>query len=392
MVGIFSIGFLIEFIIAKFKGGIKHNPKIKRLALWTAIIVLSESTYVALCWNTSEEFQKNLAGESDSIGLTDSDENKTPSETEKNEKVTKNNSQKSNKATKKSTKQSAYQKLTDEQFSLLTEMFVKSFYSFNLSESDYQVAYADESVMKCLKKIYDYAYENYFEIDPDFKKAISTRIDIVKNISNYKELKSKFIVEYYRDVVNKKWVFDVSSYTLNPDDTLKNEGKVYVDAEGYLNPGVKLYSIEDNKMIEVGEVEDVGHNIKVDNTYFSYAVKVKFYDTEYSSGWRDGESMLTTNKFFTGKPLYYLDVLDVNRKIAKEIIDYSSEINWKQLSKSDIKPGTEVYYGKSNTKSYLFTINKVNKNTDTMYVSYPSGSVEIKSISAMLNLGYLYVK
>ena len=287
---------------------------------------------------------------------------------------------------------SDYQKLSDTQFSLLTEFVAKSFYSFTLEQADYEKLSNDSDVMDCLKKIYDYAYNNYFELDPKYKKAVSLRSEVVSNISNYQDLQSNFIIEHYRDAQQSKWIYTITSYSINPQDTTKVNDVLYVDAEGYLNPGVILYWKEDGNMVKVGEIEDIAYKKEINGVVYGYAIKINYYDDPYSSGWYDGEHMLTTNKKLSGKPLFYINALDANRRVAREEIDYSSGIKWKLLSKSNAKAGVNVYSGILNSKSFAFTIVSVDSQADTMLVKYANGNLEVKSYSAMLNLGYLYIK
>ena len=287
---------------------------------------------------------------------------------------------------------SDYQKLSDAQFSLLTEFVAKSFYSFTLEQTDYEKLSNDSDVMDCLKKIYDYAYNNYFELDPNYKKAMSLRSEIVSNISNYQDLQSNFIIEHYRDAQQNKWIYTITSYSINPQDTIKVNDVLYVDAEGYLNTGVILYWKEDGNMVKAGEIEDIAYKKEINGVVYGYAIKINYYDDPYSSGWYDGEHMLTANKKLSGKPLFYINVLDSNRRVAREELDYSSGIKWKSLSESNAKAGVQVYYGVSNAKSYIFTIVSVDSQSDTMLVMYANGNLEVKSHSAMLSLGYLYIK
>ena len=400
----YAIGFLTEFIISKFTNGIKNNPVKKRVVLWSSIVVFSIVAFVVCYGFTSNDFKNDM--QTYNMNLNRSSENQMNiKETTKNNESSKINDKKKVKENEqtieskeqeitdsKDNKQTVYQELSDQQFALLTEMVVKSFYSFNLDEKDYQRVSNENTVMECLKKIYNYAYENSFEIEPDYKKAVASRAEVVKGISNYNDLEDRFMVEYYRDSKKGEWVYNISSYSINPKDMIKSDNKLYVDAEGYLNPGVKLYWIEDGEIIEVGEVEDIAYNKQINGTAYAYAVKVEFYDDPYSSGWTDGENMLTANKKLSGKPLYYINVLDVCRKVSKEEINYNSSFKWKALNKSNAKAGAEVYFGVSNVKSYIFTIKNVDKKADVMSVVYPSGSVEKKSYSAMLNSGNLYIK
>jgi hypothetical protein len=268
----------------------------------------------------------------------------------------------------------------------------KSFYSFTLDQTDYEKLSNDSEVMNCLKRIYDHAYDNYFELDPNYKKAVQLRSDIVSSISNYQDLQSNFIIEHYRDAQQNKWIYTITSYSIIPQDTVKVDDILYVDAEGYLNPGVILYWEEDGNMVKVGEIEDIAYKKEINGVVYGYAIKINYYDDPYSSGWYDGEHMLTANKKLSGKPLFYINVLDPNRRVACEEIDYSSGIKWKSLNKSNAKVGVQVYYGVSNTKNYIFTIVSIDSQADTMIVKYANGNLEVKSYSAMLNLGYLYIK
>ena len=289
---------------------------------------------------------------------------------------------------------SLYLKLSNEQFNILTGLIAKSFYTFELSGSDYAVA-EDTYVMNALTQIYDYAYKNHFELDPEYKKAFSLRYNEETALPTFDELSQNFDINNGELSFNNEtgeWGYTIASYPLNKDDVVEYDGKIYVDAEGYLDKGVVVYWIDNDIMQEVGEIKDIAYDTVIDETYYSYALNVEFYDDPDSSGWRDGESFLTTNKKRTGKPVYYVYSLDKNRKIQKEFIDYSGNISWKSLKDIVPESGTEVYMGKNSAKTYMFTIVEANKSTDELIVSYPSGSVEYKSYSAIVNNETLYVK
>ena len=282
--------------------------------------------------------------------------------------------------------------LTDEQFSLLTEALAKSFYSFTLSESEHNLVADDTAVMKCLTQVYQYAYSNNFELDPEYKSAVSMRYDIVQNIPSYELLKERFIVEYYRDSSVGQWIFSVNSYSINPKDVVSYEGDLYIDAEGYLQKGVELYWKEDDALVKVGEIVDIAYDKEIDGTVYGYALNVKYYDDPYSSGWTDGQIILTMNKKLTGIPIYYVRALDPNRSIAKQDIDYDNSVIWKPLTADNIIPEIDVYCGINSTKSYIFTIVRVDPARDILEVRYANGSVEKKSYHAILESGYLYIK
>jgi len=287
---------------------------------------------------------------------------------------------------------SVYSKLTDKQFVQLTELLAKSFYSFTLTNEELKTVDSNSSVMSCLTKIYNYAYENYYELDPEYKEVFATKYDVVEKISNYETLKENFVTDYYYDNATKKWIYTINSYSLNKDDVVIYDDKLYIDAEGYLNKGVIVYWLSDGIMEAAGEIKDIAYNKKVNGTTFVYAINIDYYDDPYSSGWTDGEIFLKSNKNYTGKPLYYVDVTDVNRNIIREEIDFSGSIVWKPLKKSKPSIGIEVYTGASNSKSYVFTIVAIDVESDSMLVKYPSGSTEYKSYSAIMNNEYLYIK
>ncbi len=284
---------------------------------------------------------------------------------------------------------SIYSKLTDKQFALLTELLAKSFYSFTLTNEEVE---SDSSVMSCLTKIYNYAYDNYYELDPEYKEVFATKYDVVTKISNYETLKENFVTDYYFDNATQKWIYTINSYSLNKDDVVIYDDELYIDAEGYLNKGVIVYWLNDGIMEAAGEIKDIAYNKKVNGTTFVYAINIDYYDDPDSSGWTDGEIFLKSNKKYTGKPLYYVDVTDVNRNIIREEIDFSGSTVWKPLKKSKPSVGTEVYTGISNSKSYVFTIVGIDITSDSMLVKYPSGSTEYKSYSAIMNNEYLYIK
>jgi len=287
---------------------------------------------------------------------------------------------------------SVYTELSDEQFALLTEEIAKSFYSFSLPEEEYQVLQDAPTVMDCLTKIYDYAYNNYFEIDPAYKSAFADKYDVVSAIPNYDQLMENFVIEHYRDSASNRWVYEINSYSLNPSDVVQDDGIIYIDAEGYLKEGVTVYWEEDDKIVEVGEIEDIAYNKEINGVILPYALNVTFFGDPDSSGWRDGESFLTFNKKLVGKPAYFVSALDGNRSVKKEIIDYSGSIQWRVLDEGNAKSGTTVYYGATTVKAPMFMIKEVDPRNDVMIVEYPSGSVENKSYSAMLNNSYLYVR
>lgn len=311
------------------------------------------------------------------------------------EAVTKPTEKQTQSVTETATKKepsSVYSKLTDKQFALLTEMMAKSFYSFSLSNKEHKIVESDSAVMSCLTQIYSYAYDNYFELDPEYKEVFATKYEVVSKISNYEELKENFAVEYYFDNKTQEWIYTINSYSLNKDDVVEYDDKLYIDAEGYIDKGVILYWYTDGEMEKAGEVVDTAYNKNVNGAEYAYAINVNYYGAPEDSGWLNGEQFLSFSKKVSGKPTFYVDVLDANRRIVKEEIDYTGNVVWKPLKNSKPSVGTDVYTGITNSKSYVFTIVGIDKSRDTMLVSYPSGTTELKSYSAIMSSEHLFVK
>lgn len=289
-------------------------------------------------------------------------------------------------------KETVYDKLSDQQFLLLTEAVAKSFYSFSLPDEEYQVIAKDQQTMDCLTRIYNYAHKNYFELEPDYQAAFAKRFSLIEAHPCYETLTENFMISVYRDSANDMWIHEIHSYCLNPDDVIIQDGTVYIDAEGYLKIGTEIYWEEDGSFQKVGKIVDIAYDKEIDGTVYGYALNVEFYDDPYSSGWTDGEILLAMNKNFGGKAIYYVAALDANRNIIKEHIDYNSSVVWKPLNSSNCKKGQAVYAGIRDTKTLTFTIVDIDVSKDIMTVCYPNGTVENKSYSAMLSLGYLYIQ
>lgn len=288
--------------------------------------------------------------------------------------------------------ETAYTKLSDEQFILLTNAIAKSFYSFTLTQEDYDLLEKEQQCMECLTQICDYAYKNHFQLDPDYQIAFSKRYELIEKHPCYEALKKNFMVEAYRDSAKGEWVHEIHSYSLKPADVVEYDGVLYLDAEGYLNIGTEVFWEEEGQFKKVGKIIDIAYGKKIDDTFYGYALNVEFYDDPDSSGWTDGEVFLTMNKKLGGKAIYYVSALDVNRNVIKEYIDYSNSVVWKPLNKDNCKKGLEVYYGIGSTKTFIFTIVDVDVEKDTLIVRYSGGAEEKKSYSALLGLGYLYVQ
>ncbi len=289
---------------------------------------------------------------------------------------------------------SIYYALSTEEFANLTNILSESFYTFSVSEEGYQVLMNSPSIRESLEAIYNYAYENAFEIDPIYKAVFSERYDIESKIPNHELLEKNFILGYYRNSEKGKWIYTIESYIVDNKDIVEYENTKYIDPEGYLQPGIEIYWIEDNAMCNIGKIKDIGYNREINGTVYPYALNVEFYDDPYSSGWCDGYSFLRANKDFCGKPAYYIKLVDENRRIQKESIDFDGNTDWTSLSniRANKLNGLEVYMGKNGTKTYIFKIITADKANDTLFVEYPSGSTELKSYKAITKNESLYVK
>ena len=285
-----------------------------------------------------------------------------------------------------------YLELTDEEFILLTEMIVKSFYSLTLEESYYQMLEENTKMMEVLNEVLIYGYNNYFELPSDYKNTFAKRYDIIEKTKYIDELNKKFFVGKQCNMETGEWETSIKSYALNKDDVVEYGNKKYIDAEGYLDKGVKVHWIEDGEMVEVGKIIDISYNKKIEDTFYPYAIYVEFYDDPFSSGWNDGEIFLTANKKYSGRPLYYVDITDINRKIIKEEMDYKGIYKWTLLKNENNIENKDVYVGLGGAKSYVFRVMSVNKPNDIMVVKYPSGSIEYKSYNAIMNNTSLYTK
>ncbi len=371
--------------------GKKHTETLKSLGHDMKEITIPESGQIVMECSRCGKQETKQSETSSNISETTATEKNKETEAAVTEKITELPKATESKSILSQDINSTYSKLSDDQFKLLTQLMAKSFYNFSLSDSECTKA-ENSGVMDCLTQIYDYAYANNFDVDPEFKKVFASKYEIVSEISNYDVLEENFLLDYYYDNEARKWIFNINSYSLDKESTVKYDDKVYVDADGYLDKDVAIYWIEDDKMVKVGKIKDIAYDTEIDGTSYAYALNVEFYDDPYSSGWRDGESFLMTNKNLSGKPLYYIDVLDVNRKIKKDCIDYNDNIAWKPLKKTTLENGTEVYGGIGSAKTFLFTIIETDKNLDMMLVEYPSGSIQYKSYSAMMNDDTLFVK
>lgn len=392
---IVALGFLLKLIGFKEKIKlIKKSKIIDEIVYWIIIFVIASLTMVII-QNTlcSKEYLQKVqeANEVQGIEAQKKIEEEEKLKAEKEEKPIK---EEEKEETSKVAKDSIYSKLSDENFGILTELLAKSFYSFSLDEQDFQRLEAAEDVKNCLQTIFDYANKNAFQLDPQYQEVFATKYEVVSKISNYDLLQERFIIEYYRDSAKKEWIYSINSYTVNEEDIVEYDGIKYIDPEGYLQPGVRVYWIEDDKMCEIGEVKEIAYNKEIEGTSYPYALYVEFFDDPYSTGWRSGYHFLRANKELSGKPAYYIQLLDKNRGVCKEEIDYKGNVSWKPLSGvSESKlVDLEVYMGTTNTKSYIFKIVSVNRANDIMMVEYPSGSVQKKSYDAIINNKALFIK
>ncbi len=291
-----------------------------------------------------------------------------------------------------SEKCSVYEALSDEEFAHLTKYLAKSFYSFTLDTDDYNEMMTYPDVVECIKMVYDYAYNNCWELDPSFESILSKRINSVSSIPEWDIFIERFMLERRYDNKTGEWVYDINSYSIDPESMFLYDDGYYLDAEGYLGIGCILYWENEGKMERVGTVVDIARNKEIDGTVYAYAVNVDYEIDEASDGWHNGEALLSFNKRFGGNPIYYVSATDTRRSFVRESIDYSGNIVWTRLNERNACVGTEVYFGLYSAKSYSFTIVWVDAKNDLMLVEYPSGTIEEKSYSAMLKNDALFVK
>lgn len=400
---IFSgIGIAIELFLEYFRNKITSLCNVK---LWNRIIVWVVLMFIAVIFcmifylQTSQEFRNSVIESINTsvVGNTNSETEEADSEslteTETTTEAINEEETEMEEAVAEETVNldSPYGKLNDDEFALLTAMIAESFYTFTLDNSSYEKIEEQAAVMDCLKQIYNYAYDNLFELDPDYRDVFAKKYDVVTSISSYDTLQDNFEIEYNRNFEKNEWVYTISSYSLDEKDVLVKDDVIYIDGEGYLQPGVTVYWLEDNKMEEVGVIKDIAYDKTIDGVAYGYALNIEFKNDPDFNGWRDGESFLTTNKKLMGDPLYYVNALDANRSLMKEAIDYDQSFSWNSLGSITPTKGMEVYMGVGSTKKYMFTITDLNEKMDMMHVSYPSGSTEIKSYSEMMNNESLYI-
>ena len=341
--------------------------------------------------------------------LEDTDTSETTSETVASESVIENDTnhqeetvdeiinetvlqEESNEDVVQDEQENIYSQLSDDEFAKLTNLIAKSYYSFTVDEEMYEMLMGNANINDCVKKIFDYAIDNYFQIDPVYVKEFSKRHETVTKIKNYNLLQENFKIGYMRDMVKGEWIYSIEAYEIDKENVVEYDGIKYMDPEGYLQPGVVIYWIEDDAMCMIGEIKAIEYNKEYEGTCYPYALNVEFYDDPYSSGWRDGYSFLRTNKEICGKPAYYIEIIDPNRNIKKEEIDFRGEYSWLPLRSVSASAlvGTDVYMGNGSAKTFMFKIVDANKESDTMYVEYPDGNIELKSYKAIVNDTSLY--
>ncbi len=382
--GSWFICCLSEFIYTNIKAKKEINISLKkRICIYIAVIIAGFALLFIFNGMTSDSFSGSAetdVSSDETVSDVASDDAVTEAETEK---TTADNSVSA---------ENIYNQLSDDEYLMLTEILAESFYSFTVSDKNNAKLQKNDAVRTCLESIFDYAYANYFELDPAFAAVFAEKHDIVEESACYGKLKENFDIGLTRDVEEKEWKYSIRSYSLDKDDVYIYDDVIYLDAEGYLNPGVAVYWTEDDKMVEVGEIVDIALDKEIDKNVYAYALNVRFFDDSFSSGWRDGENFLTANKKLAGIPAYFINALDPNRNIIKQVPDYNGSAKWTVLKNATIKQGTEVYVGSGYSKGYMFTIKSFDKKTDMIVVEYESGNVETKSYSAIVNNPLLYVK
>lgn len=210
---------------------------------------------------------------------------------------------------------SIYGDLSDKDFTTLTNLVAKSFYSHKLNNENQNLVNKNKDINKCLKTIYQYADKHYLKIDPAYQKAFSVRFALVKKASKYKLLKNRFKVSENKDGAS------IKSYTVNSDDVIEYGGVKYIDADGYLAKGINFYWKEDGGMEKAGTIKDIKYNKVINGIACEYAIKVEYVDDPMGAYWKDGISFLRSAKITGGDTEYYVALFDSKRPIKKEDLD-----------------------------------------------------------------------
>lgn len=243
------------------------------------------------------------------------EESKQKAEKKKKEEESKRIALQQKKAAEEQRKKlnSIYGDLSDKDFTTLTNLVAKSFYSHKLNYENQQIVNKNTRINKCLKTIYQYADKHYLKIDPAYQKAFSVRFALVKKSSKYKLLKNRFKVSENKDGAS------IKSYTVNSDDVIEYGGVKYIDADGYLSKGITFYWEEDGGMEKAGTIKDIAYNKDVNGFECEYAIKVKYVGED--AYWKDGISFLRSAKITGGDTVYYVALFDSKRPIKKEDLD-----------------------------------------------------------------------
>lgn len=218
---------------------------------------------------------------------------------------------------------SIYSRLNDEEFIMLVKLVSKSFYSFNIAEEEYNIANENPNIVECLPNIYDYAYTNYWELDPVFSDCFTERWNEELATNNHEitnDLENSFDYSLKLDLNTKEWKYKIESYSFNSDELIKYNNEYYVDADGYVGKGVVLYSYEGEDLAAVAEIKDIQYNKEIEGGNGTFIVPfgifIEYYGDE--AYWKDGKKVLRSNKSVSGEPLYYVKVSDSNRTIKKD--------------------------------------------------------------------------
>lgn len=320
------LGLMVELNLFKIREKVKFlslNSLKKQIIFWIIVFVAGIGLFLVTEEFTSADFQTkmelSIKQKNEQKRLEKEkkkeEESKQKAEKKKKEEESKRIALQQKKAAEEQRKKlnSIYGDLSDKDFTTLTNLVAKSFYSHKLNYENQQIVNKNTRINKCLKTIYQYADKHYLKIDPAYQKAFSVRFALVKKASKYKLLKNRFKVSENKEGAS------IKSYTVNSDDVIEYGGVKYIDADGYLSKGITFYWEEDGGMEKAGTIKDIAYNKAVNGIECEYAIKVKYVGED--AYWKDGISFLRSAKITGGDTEYYVALFDSKRPIKKEDLD-----------------------------------------------------------------------
>lgn len=424
----FMIGALLQLDIFHLR---QHIPLLKKKKIWATVVywiivgcvVPIAMIFVVDCFFSSDYKAKNYAyslemnaireREEDSDLKESTTQNTITQEAEKSKEMQTNvnNIKEENSNLKESTAQNAtteestkeekialtWSDLKDDSNTYISTMEILGrTFRFEEFSDDVKSELVNEDVKELVSKLYkDYIQTG--KLDTDFQNAFTEfckkqkyetmYYEENKNYSFYDTLSYSFVISWkYEKDGTESYFIDVPDYS----EDIYAKNPEYINAEGYIDNGCKIYMDIDNEMKEVGIVEEVVYGSVIDDVAYAFGVKI-YSNEDGISEWHDGEKMFSTWKDTVGVPLYFLNKHDSNRRTQKADLNYDSYFNWVKLANVSELREKNVYMGTGNCKRYMFTIVDYNSKEDLMIVQYPDGSQEVKSCSAIVFNDTLFI-